>query len=79
MIPPTLTPFPTIAPADNPISMPHLALWNFAPNAVQAWQMANANALLLLQAMLVLGIVIFGIFMMVRFIRGLSNENDGEE
>jgi hypothetical protein len=79
LIPPTLTPFPTVAPADNPVAMPHVALWDYAPKAVQTWHMANPNLLLLIQGVLVLGIVIFGIFMVVWFIRGLSNETPGGE
>ena len=76
MIPPTLTPFPTVAPADNPIAMPHIALWDFAPKAVQVWSMAPISITTLIQAALLLVLVVAGIFMLISFLRGLTNEKD---
>lgn len=75
---PTPTPFPTLEPSLFPVTVPEISLWDVADDAVQAWNMAG-DATLLVQAVILLGLVVFGLWFTVKFVRSLSNEEQPDE
>ncbi len=76
MIPPTLTPFPTRGPEQIPFDMPNISLWEFAPEAVQAWHSAGTNWTMMIQAALLLMLIIAAIFALIRMAKKVSEVDD---
>ena len=78
-LPPTPTPYP--APPENifPVEVPDYRLWDFADDAIQAWNRIPVFWTQVLQGAMLMGLVIFGVFVVVGVIRSMSNEEPSDE
>lgn len=62
----------------NPINMPELLnVWGMTDEAIQAWHWVG-NWGTVIQALLLLGVVVFGMMMIIRYLRKLPNEKTPE-
>jgi large-conductance mechanosensitive channel len=68
-----------MAPVDNPFQMPDFSLWDIAEWGVQNWNMIPVNYTALIQAALLIVLVGFGLFMVIKFLRSLTNEEATEQ
>lgn len=74
MIPPTPTYLPTVDPATNPFTIPDtLNLWSMTDEAIQAWRWAGDWGTVL-QGLVLIGVVIFGLTLIFTRVRKLWNE-----
>lgn len=69
--PPTPTPFPPGIPPDMPFIPPNWNLWMFTDFAIQTWHWADV-ATTALQAIVLLGIVLFGVFKILALIKSFG-------
>lgn len=71
-IPPTPTPYPPGTPqVDVP---PEFSLWAGAPQAIQSWN-ALGDARYVLQAILLIGLIIAGMYVLLRFAQRFSKQD----
>jgi hypothetical protein len=70
MIPPTPTPF---APVTLPYTPPAFSLWQFTDGALQVWNTLSGIAVFM-QALILVGIVAYGLVMFLHFLKQFSNQ-----
>lgn len=76
---PTPTAFTQFMQQNPPsYSPPALSIWQFTDEAIQIWNTSQSVALIL-QVILLLALIGLGVYMVMGFIRGLSNEESMDE
>ena len=74
IIPPTPTPMPAaVAP---PINVPTWNVWQFADDAVGAWNRFGSTPTQVIQVSAIVVLVLLSMILLFVYVRSLSNEND---
>jgi hypothetical protein len=78
--PPTPTPIPLPDPAQAPIQIDNIIqsyrIWQFADDAVGVWNRIGAAGTQVIQIAVIIVIVVLSMFLIMRFVRSLSNESE---
>ena len=72
-MPPTPTPLPP--PSSLPITMPDVSLWDMTDPSIQMWN-SMQEVVTAFQAFLLLGVILFIVFMLYRYAKVISVERN---